>query len=78
MNPPAKISVKLSDDKETINIRTSAEFNMGPQKSEVSVNETRSLSNSGEALIIKQNSKTPWGKQDITTVYNRIKNETCY
>ncbi|MGD9158942.1 MAG: hypothetical protein PVG39_11085 [Desulfobacteraceae bacterium] len=44
----------------------SAEFNVDSQKSKVSVNETWSLKDSGETLVIKQISNTQWGKRNIT------------
>lgn len=71
MNFPAKTNVSRSDDKKEINIQTNTEFNMGAQKSEVMVNETWRLNSSGETLVIKQTSNTPWGKRDITIVYSK-------
>lgn len=71
MNFPAKTSVKWSDDKKSMIVKTGAKFGTGTQSSESVTIETWSLDDSGEILSIKQKSETPWGKRDISLVYER-------
>jgi hypothetical protein len=72
MNFPAKTSVKPSKDKKSITIRTKAKFGMPGQESESITDETWSLLDSNETLLIKQTSSTPRGKRDVSLVYDRM------
>ncbi len=75
MNFPAKTRINRSANKKSIIVRTNATFNMGAQKSDVIIDETWDLLDFDETLSIKQISSTPWGKRDITLVFDKYNDQ---
>jgi mannan endo-1,4-beta-mannosidase len=71
MNSPRVITANLSADGDVLKINSKTTTRFGGQEAEILSDESWSLSNHGKSLTITQSSSSPYGKRNITLVYDK-------
>ena len=71
-NAPKITNMNWSSNNDTLKFDSKITFNRGGKTIDMVSNEGWVLQNNKNCLLIKQNSTSPWGKQNITIVFDKI------
>jgi hypothetical protein len=81
MNSPRVSTAKWSPKGDTLTVSTTIAFDMNGEKSEMTMKEAYSLTDSGKALSVEHYSKSTWGERKLSLVFDKkeatpeVKNE---
>ncbi len=70
-NSPQVIIANWSENRDTLKIETKITFNWGGRTSGSTTQENWTLPESGKVLVIKSRSKSRWGEQNITLIFDK-------